>query len=301
MSTVLRIGTRDSALALWQTEKVKALLEANGHACELVAIKSEGDLDLSTPIYQMGLTGVFTKTLDAALLTHRIDIAVHSLKDVPTLLAEGLHIAAVLQRANPFDVLVKGANPSATTVATGSLRRKAQWLSRNPNDQVIGLRGNVQTRLDKIVGQDLKGGIFAAAGLERLGFDSLETETLDWMLPAPAQGAIAIATLADNTQATERCAQINDRQTELCVTLERAFLNRLEGGCSSPIGAHAQINGDSLHFEGALFSLDGSQSARVARQLPVNQALDHVQSLVTELLENGGHAIMKTLRHGQNS
>ena len=165
MSTVLRIGTRDSALALWQAEKVKALLEDNGHPCELVAIKSEGDLDLSTPIYQMGLTGVFTKTLDAALLTHRIDIAVHSLKDVPTILAEGLHIAAVLQHANPFDVLVKGTNPSATTVATGSLRRKAQWLSRHPNDQVIGLRGNVQTRLDKIVGQDLKGGIFAAAGL----------------------------------------------------------------------------------------------------------------------------------------
>ena len=301
MSTVLRIGTRDSALALWQAEKVKALLEANGHSCEIIAIKSEGDLDLSTPIYQMGLTGVFTKTLDAALLSDRIDLAVHSLKDVPTKLAEGLHIAAVLQRANPYDVLVKGSNPSSATVATGSLRRKSQWLSRYPNDQVIGLRGNVQTRLDKIVGQDLIGGIFAAAGLERLGLGSLETETLEWMLPAPAQGAIAIATLADSTLAIEGCAQINHRQTELCVTLERAFLNRLEGGCSSPIGAHAQIEGDSLQFEGALFSLDGSLSARVARQMPVDQALDQVQSLVTELLENGGHAIMKTLRDGQNS
>ena len=301
MNTVLRIGTRDSALALWQAEKVKALLEANGHSCEIVAIKSEGDLDLSTPIYQMGLTGVFTKTLDAALLSDRIDLAVHSLKDVPTKLAEGLHIAAVLQRANPYDVLVKGSNPSSATVATGSLRRKAQWLSRYPNDQVIGLRGNVQTRLDKLVGQDLIGGIFAAAGLERLGLSSLETETLKWMLPAPAQGAIAIATLSNNTLATEGCAQINHRQTELCVTLERAFLNRLEGGCSSPIGAHAQIEGDNLQFEGALFSLDGSLSARVARQMPVDQALDQVQSLVTELLENGGHAIMKTLRNGQNS
>ncbi|MGA0155530.1 MAG: hydroxymethylbilane synthase [Flavobacteriaceae bacterium] len=301
MSTVLRIGTRDSALALWQAEKVKALLEANGHSCEIIAIKSEGDLDLSTPIYQMGLTGVFTKTLDAALLSDRIDLAVHSLKDVPTKLAEGLHIAAVLQRANPYDVLVKGSNPSSATVATGSLRRKAQWLSRYPNDQVIGLRGNVQTRLDKLVDQDLIGGIFAAAGLERLGLSSLETETLKWMLPAPAQGAIAIATLSNNTLATEGCAQINHRQTELCVTLERAFLNRLEGGCSSPIGAHAQIEGDNLQFEGALFSLDGSLSARVARQMPVDQALDQVQSLVTELLENGGHAIMKTLRDGQNS
>ncbi|MGA0829296.1 MAG: hydroxymethylbilane synthase [Flavobacteriaceae bacterium] len=301
MSTVLRIGTRDSALALWQAEKVKALLEANGHSCEIIAIKSEGDLDLSTPIYQMGLTGVFTKTLDAALLSDRIDLAVHSLKDVPTKLAEGLHIAAVLQRANPYDVLVKGSNPSSATVATGSLRRKSQWLSRYPNDQVIGLRGNVQTRLDKLVGQDLIGGIFAAAGLERLGLSSLETETLKWMLPAPAQGAIAIATLSNNTLATEGCAQINHRQTELCVTLERAFLNRLEGGCSSPIGAHAQIEGDNLQFEGALFSLDGSLSARVARQMPVDQALDQVQSLVTELLENGGHAIMKTLRNGQNS
>ncbi|MGA1773052.1 MAG: hydroxymethylbilane synthase [Flavobacteriaceae bacterium] len=301
MSTVLRIGTRDSALALWQAEKVKALLEANGHSCEIIAIKSEGDLDLSTPIYQMGLTGVFTKTLDAALLSDRIDLAVHSLKDVPTKLAEGLHIAAVLQRANPYDVLVKGSNPSSATVATGSLRRKSQWLSRYPNDQVIGLRGNVQTRLDKLVGQDLIGGIFAAAGLERLGLSSLETETLNWMLPAPAQGAIAIATLSNNTLATEGCAQINHRQTELCVTLERAFLNRLEGGCSSPIGAHAQIEGDNLQFEGALFSLEGSVSAGVARQMRVDQALDQVQSLVTELLENGGHAIMKTLRNGQNS
>lgn len=301
MSLTLRIGTRDSALALWQAEKVKSLLEANGHTCELVAIKSEGDLDLSTPIYQMGLTGVFTKTLDAALLSKRIDLAVHSLKDVPTKLAQGLHLAAVLNRANPYDVLVKGANANATTVATGSLRRKAQWLSRYPNDEVIGLRGNVQTRLDKIIDQDLKGGIFAAAGLERLGFDTLESETLEWMLPAPAQGAIAVAAMADNTLITQCCAAINDAPTELCVTLERTFLNLLEGGCSSPIGAHAQIEEDTLHFKGALFSLDGSQSARVARQMPVKQALEQVHTLVTELLENGGHAIVKTLRHGQDS
>ena len=121
------------------------------------------------------------------------------------------------------------------------------------------------------------------------------------MLPAPAQGAIAVAAMADNTLITEYCAAINDVQTELCVTLERTFLNLLEGGCSSPIGAHAQVNRDTLHFKGALFSLDGSQAAHVSRDLPVKEALDRVQQLVDELLENGGHAIMKTLRDGQNS
>lgn len=301
MSKVLRIGTRDSALALWQAEKVKALLEATGQRCELHPIKSEGDLDLNTPIYQMGLTGVFTKTLDAALLTNHIDLAVHSLKDVPTRLAEGLQLAAILKRASAFDVLVQGGDDASDTVATGSLRRKAQWLNRYPNSQVIGLRGNVQTRLDKIVGQPLKGGIFAAAGLERLGFDTLEITPLDWMLPAPAQGAIAIATNTSDKTTTEICATINDPETALCVTLERQFLSTLEGGCSSPIGALAEIHGDQLRFAGGLFSLDGSASAHVNRTMPINEALDQVRELVDELLNNGGLAIMKSLRHGQNS
>jgi hydroxymethylbilane synthase len=301
MSTTLRIGTRDSALALWQAEKVKCALEESGTACEIVPIKSEGDLNLTTPIYQMGLTGVFTKTLDAALLSNHIDLAVHSLKDVPTLLAEGLTLSAILKRANPQDVLVKGSGADLNTIATGSLRRKAQWLNRYPKDQVIGLRGNVQTRLNKVAEQPVKGGVFAAAGLERLGLDALQIEPLPWMIPAPAQGAIAVATRMNDEKAIAVCKSLNDEDTTLAVTIEREFLRRLEGGCSSPIGAYAYLENGVLCFKGGLFSLDGSKAVVVERRLSQVEALEHIDSLVNEVLENGGSAILKSIRDGQHS
>jgi len=301
MSTTLRIGTRDSALALWQAEKVKCALEESGTACEIVPIKSEGDLNLTTPIYQMGLTGVFTKTLDAALLSNHIDLAVHSLKDVPTLLAEGLTLSAILKRANPQDVLVKGSGTDSNTIATGSLRRKAQWLNRYPKDQVIGLRGNVQTRLNKVAEQPIIGGIFAAAGIERLGLDALQIEPLPWMIPAPAQGAIAVATRMYDEKAIAVCKSLNDEDTTLAVTIEREFLRRLEGGCSSPIGAYAYLENGVLYFKGGLFSLDGSKAVVVERRLPQDEALEHIDSLVNEVLENGGSAILKSIRDGQHS
>ena len=301
MSTTLRIGTRDSALALWQAEKVKCALEESGAVCEIVPIKSEGDLNLTTPIYQMGLTGVFTKTLDAALLSNHIDLAVHSLKDVPTLLAEGLTLSAILERANPQDVLVKGSGTDSNTIATGSLRRKAQWLNRYPKDQVIGLRGNVQTRLNKVAEQPVKGGVFAAAGLERLGLDALQIEPLPWMIPAPAQGAIAVATRMYDEKAIAACKSLNDEDTTLAVTIEREFLRRLEGGCSSPIGAYAYLENGVLYFKGGLFSLDGSKAVVVERRLPQDEALEHIDSLVNEVLENGGNAILKSIRDGQHS
>jgi hydroxymethylbilane synthase len=298
MSTAVRIGTRDSTLALWQAEKVKRELELRGTSCEIVTIKSEGDLNLSTPIYQMGLTGVFTKTLDAALLSNRIDLAVHSLKDVPTLLAEGLTLAATLKRANSQDVLVKGRNPNSHTIATGSLRRKAQWLHRFSKDQVIGLRGNIHTRLSKVAEQHIKGGIFAAAGLERLGIDTSALEPLDWMIPAPAQGAIAIATRQDDEQVISACTPLNDENTALAVTLEREFLRRLEGGCSSPIGAYASIENDTLHFKGGLFSLDGSEAIVVERNMSKSTAIEQIDALVQEVLENGGRAVLIKIRNG---
>jgi len=301
MSTTLRIGTRDSALALWQAEKVKCALEESGTACEIVPIKSEGDLNLTTPIYQMGLTGVFTKTLDAALLSNHIDLAVHSLKDVPTLLAEGLTLSAILKRANPQDVLVKGSGTDSNTIATGSLRRKAQWLNRYPKDQVIDLRGNVQTRLNKVAEQPIIGGIFAAAGLERLGLDALQIEPLPWMIPAPAQGAIAVATRMYDEKAIAVCKSLNDEDTTLAVTIEREFLRRLEGGCSSPIGAYAYLENGVPYFKGGLFSLDGSKAVVVERRLPQDEALEHIDSLVNEVLENGGSAILKSIRDGQHS
>ncbi|MDA1148943.1 MAG: hydroxymethylbilane synthase, partial [Bacteroidetes bacterium] len=171
MSGSIRIGTRDSKLALWQAQTVEKTLNNLGSQTLLKPVKSEGDLNLTQPIYSMGISGVFTRGLDAALLDGEIDIAVHSMKDVPTALAKGLKVVAVLERGSTADVLVKSAAVTAseaTVIATGSLRRKAQWLRKYPNHSAVGLRGNVQTRLEKVTSNNWIGGIFAKAGLERL-------------------------------------------------------------------------------------------------------------------------------------
>ena len=238
----IRIGTRDSALALWQAQTVQQQLEALGYTTELVPIKSEGDLNLTQPLYEMGITGIFTKALDIALLNKNIDIAVHSMKDVPTLLPEGLAVGAVLKRGNPFDVLVYNNDLSfleapQATIATGSLRRKAQWLHRYPHHTIENLRGNVQTRLKTIISNNYDGGIFAAAGLERLGASSVDYLTLNWMLPAPAQGAIVVLLHEDNLAMQEALLRLHDGNTYVETQVERAFLRALEGGCSAVFGA----------------------------------------------------------------
>src|SRR6185437_84529 len=212
MTTQIKIGTRESQLAVWQATHVQNLLKETGVDSELIFIKSEGDLNTVTPLYELGVQGIFTKTLDAALLSKRIDIAVHSMKDVPTQLAKGIRQAAVLKRASYKDILVyKGEwamvnNELATThhspltihhspfiIATSSIRRKAQWLHRHPNHTIESLRGNVNTRLRKLEANDWNGVIFAAAGLERINLRPENSIDLDWMLPAPAQGAITIS------------------------------------------------------------------------------------------------------------
>ncbi len=200
MNKVFRIGTRDSQLAVWQATLVQDLLKQHGIESELVLVKSEGDLDLVTPLYEIGVQGIFTKTLDAALLNNRIDIAVHSMKDVPTQPAKGIVQAAVLERASYKDILVPRvvvadeSTLSAYThlIATSSTRRKAQWLNRYPEHSIESLRGNVNTRLRKLAESQWYGAIFAAAGLERIGLRPDNAVELDWMLPAPAQGAIMI-------------------------------------------------------------------------------------------------------------
>ena len=197
MQKTIRIGTRDSQLAMWQANKVRKQLEELEYKCEIVPIKSTGDLVLDKPLYELGITGIFTKNLDIAMLNGDIDIAVHSLKDVPTVLPEGIIQAAVLKRANYNDILVLKDNeeffgqPNGV-IATGSLRRKAQWLNRYPTHEVVGLRGNVNTRLEKLENNDWDGAVFAAAGLERLGKRPEGAINLSWMIPAPAQGAIMI-------------------------------------------------------------------------------------------------------------
>ena len=301
MKRPIRIGTRDSALALWQANKVARLLEKHNQSNVLHPVKSEGDLNLAQPIYQMGISGVFTRGLDAALLREEIDIAVHSMKDVPTALAEGLEVVAVLERGAIEDVIVKSPMKGENVVATGSLRRKAQWLRRNPNHSITGLRGNVQTRLNKVSTNPWLGGIFALAGLERLEIKNLEVEILDWMLPAPAQGAVVVVAKSNRTDLKEILALINHSNTALEAQLEREFLRQLEGGCSSPIGAIAKVNGEEVVFKGGLFSLDGSKAVTIERRTTRSNAVSDVSLWVDEVLTSGGEEILKELRDGKDS
>ena len=262
----LRIGTRDSQLAVWQATLVQSLLKETGVASELVYIKSEGDVDTVTPLYALGVTGIFTKTLDAALLNNRIDIAVHSMKDVPTQMAGGIQQAAVLKRASYKDIFVYKHDAdfladftSKATIATGSVRRIAQWLHRYPNHRIENLRGNVNTRLRKVQENDWQGAIFAAAGLERINLRPQNSIDLDWMLPAPAQGAIMVVCREGDKDAFDACQSFNDEATSLCTKLEKDFLRVLMGGCSTPVSALAQVHDNNVIFRGSICSVDGKE------------------------------------------
>src|SRR5215213_9848842 len=272
MSGILRIGTRDSQLAVWQATWVQNLLATSHIPTELVYIKSEGDIDIVTPLYALCVQGVFTKTLDAALLSNRIDIAVHSMKDVPTQLAQGIQQAAVLKRASYKDIFVykhsadflNDVNSSAT-IATSSIRRIAQWLNRYPDHKVENLRGNVNTRLRKVQEHDWNGAIFAAAGLERIDLRPKNSIDLDWMLPAPAQGAVMVVCREGDDFAFHSCQSFNDEETALCTAIERDFLSTLLGGCSTPISALAEVKGEEVHLKGNIVSPDGKQKVSIER------------------------------------
>ena len=265
MNTI-RIGTRDSELALWQAKTVQNQLKTLGYPTEIVSTKSHGDIELSKPLYEMGVTGIFTKALDIALLNGEIDIAVHSMKDVPTALPEGIVVGAVLKRGNPHDVLVYKGDLSfleaeIATIATSSLRRKAQWLHRYPHHNIENLRGNVNTRLQKLTDNSWNGAIFAAAGLERINKLPKKHLVLDWMLPAPAQGAIVVVVREDNVALQKKLLPLHDDYTYIATQLERDFLRALEGGCTAPIGAFAEFKDDKLYFKGGLWSEDGKESS----------------------------------------
>ena len=305
MDRVLRIGTRDSELALWQARKVQSLLEALGYITKLVPVKSQGDLTLDIPLYAMGITGVFTKVLDIAMLQDKIDIAVHSMKDVPTLLPQGIVKGAVLKRANVQDVLVYKENLDFLTqqeviIATGSLRRKAQWLRRYPTHTIENLRGNINTRLQKLEDSSWQGAIFAAAALERLNKNQLQVKALDWMTPAPAQGAIIVVAKQEDAYTREALALINDLPTDLETDIERRFLRRLEGGCTAPIGAKATLEGEQLSFVGNLFSLDGKSVSEVKKTIPITAIEDFPEACADEVLYNGGREMMEDIRKVMN-
>lgn len=304
MNKVIRIGTRDSQLAVWQATLVQKMLAEHRYASELVYIKSEGDIDLVTPLYEIGVQGIFTKTLDAALLNKRIDIAVHSLKDVPTQPAKGLCKAAVLKRGPYTDTLVVKTNTAflhnniPAIIATSSTRRKAQWLYRYPHHNISNLRGNVNTRLQKVRDNAWHGAIFATAGLERTGLTPSNAIELDWMLPAPGQGAVVCVCNEEDIMSRDACAHLNDADTDICTAIERDFLRTLMGGCSVPIAALARIVSGKVHFKGNILSPDGTQMEEVEKQLPLRDSKDMGTDTAHRILNSEkGAAIIQSLRH----
>jgi hydroxymethylbilane synthase len=304
MKLPLRIGTRDSELALWQAQTVQGQLEQLGVDTVLCPIKSTGDLVLDKPLYELGITGIFTKSLDVALIKGEIDIAVHSMKDVPTQLPKGIIQTAVLERADTLDILVhKGADflNGEGTIATGSLRRKAQWLYQYPGHDVVDLRGNVNTRLIKLIENDWHGAIFAKAGLERIKLLPKDAIELDWMIPAPAQGAMVVVAMEKNSAAVEASKQLNHSESSVATEIEREFLRTLEGGCTAPIGALAKIKDQKVYFKGCLHALDGSTKVEIEKERDLNKAKSFGKSCAYEVLESGGNELMKLIKDELNN
>lgn len=302
MSKIIRIGTRDSELALWQAHTVQKKLNDLGHKTEIVAVKSQGDILLDKPLYELGITGIFTKTLDIAMINGQVDIAVHSMKDVPTALPQGIIQAAVLERANPFDILVHKGNldflTGTGTIATGSLRRNAEWLHKYPNHQVVNLRGNVNTRMQKLAESDWNGAVFATAGLERINLKPENYITLDWMIPAPAQGAMVVVAMANDNYTIDAVSQLNHIETEICTYIERQFLKTLEGGCTAPIGAYARYdeNNDTIEFQGVLLSIDGTERLTVEKKASISEWKKLGFHLAQEILNAGGTQLMVNIK-----
>lgn len=301
MKRPLKIGTRESQLAIWQASLVQTLLKKNDIDSELIFIKSEGDKDLITPLYELGVQGIFTKNLDAALLNNKIDLAVHSMKDVPTQLATGIWQAAVLRRASYKDILVfKGDKKeiedkldlfstighSQFTVATSSIRRKAQWLNRYPDTTIENLRGNVNTRLKKLKENNWNGAIFAAAGLERINLRPENSIDLDWMLPAPAQGAITISCREEDQFSFNAAHLLNDQSTEICTRIERDFLRTLLGGCSTPISALAVLENGKILFKGNICNVSGTEKFEIMKEVFVENKNDLGAIAALEILQN---------------
>jgi hydroxymethylbilane synthase len=320
-NTILRIGTRESPLAVWQAKQVQDLLQNNGVQSQLVYIKSEGDNDLITPLYALGVQGIFTKALDAALLNNRIDIAVHSLKDVPVQMADGIVQAAVLKRGSYKDIFVykdEGdlekigyingkwsftpnsqltTHNSPFTIATCSVRRIAQWLNRYPNTVIENLRGNVNTRLNKVYTHNWNGAIFAAAGLERINIRPKNSVDLDWMLPAPAQGAITVVCRRTDKEIYAYCQGFNDEATTSCVKIERDFLKALMGGCSTPIGALAVVKDNEVVFKGNILSVDAKEKIEIEKTAPLNKSTGLGLIAGEDILSRGADKIIEQIRN----
>ena len=293
MNRPIILGSRASKLAMWQTNLVKKKLEDSSVSCEIKIIKSFGDIDLKTPIYSMGITGVFTKELDQALLNQEIDVAVHSLKDVPTRLAEEICIGAILKRGKWEDIVlwknIECKSKKVRSVATGSLRRKFQWKLKYPNDKIVPIRGNIPSRIKKLkTDSKIDGIFFASAALSRLKIYQKNEETLDNFLPAPCQGFIVATCLKENKFIIETLNKINNNKSSICSEIERDFLRTLEGGCSAPIGAIAEVKGEVIDFKGGVFSMKGEQPKIIEAIVKIDERNRVGERLANEVLRNGG-------------
>ena len=297
----IKIGTRNSPLAMWQAREVARNLQNLNYTTDIVPVLATGDKNLTQPLYKLGITGIFTKDLDIALLNNEIDIAVHSLKDIPTELPENIEIIAVLERDYPQDVLVRKKDAQNLElhdlkIATSSLRRRAFWCKEFPDTQFSDIRGNVQTRLNKLEENDFDATMFSLAAIERMGLD-VHYEHLPIMISAPAQGVVAICGRNDNAEMKEIFSHINHKPTQLCVEIERNFLNTLEGGCTAPIGAFAEINErNEVRFIGRLCSLDGKNCIETDEIFEWNEHENFGKTLAQKVLENGGRELMHQIK-----
>ena len=299
----LRIATRKSPLALWQAEHVRARLQAAWPdlQVELLRMSTQGDKLLDAPLAKIGGKGLFVKELEQSLLDGRADIAVHSMKDVPVELPEGLHLPVILSRETVSDAFVSsryqtfGALPPGARLGTSSLRRQCQLRRLRPDLEILSLRGNVGTRLSKLDAGDYDAIVLAAAGLIRLGEAGRITQRLDTdvCLPAIGQGAIGIECRRDDERVHELIAVLDDEETHLCVAAERAMNARLEGGCQVPIAGHAVLEGGQIHLEGLVGRPDGSEVIRGRRSGSRDAAEEIGRALAEELLSRGADGILR--------
>lgn len=301
----LRIGTRGSALALWQAEWVRSQLTAahQGLRVELVTIKTQGDKILDVPLAKVGGKGLFVKEIEDALLVGRVDLAVHSVKDMPAQLPSGLHMAAMPLREDPRDVLVmrEGSGftdlPPGARVGTSSLRRAAQLLHLRADLKIEMLRGNLDTRLRKLETQGFHAVVLAAAGMKRMGLSGLITQYLEpeVMLPAVGQGALGIETRTEDPTTNELVAGLAHLPTMEAVRAERAFLRRLQGGCQVPIGGYATLEGGRLALTGMVADLQGRRVIRRVLRGETRQAEELGESLAETVLSAGGAEILAAI------
>lgn len=305
MKNKIIIGTRSSKLALWQAEYIADCIRQRypEKTVELLHVTTKGDKVLDVPLAKIGGKGLFTKEIETAMLENKIDIAVHSLKDMPTQLPDGLSLAVVTKRADPYDAFVSikydsfAALPQGAKVGTSSLRRKAQLLHARPDLQIQNLRGNVNTRLEKLEQGQFDAIILAAAGLKRLGFGARIREILpkSLCLPAVGQGILAIEARTDDKEMFSLLQFLHDEGAWQAALAERAFLSRVEGGCQVPVGVHAVTDKDILTVEAVIASLDGTQLLYDKETGPVSSATELGRKAAEKLLDEGGLAIMQEI------